>query len=379
MSHISTPSSSTTTTTPTSSAAAVNSFATITSDGGATPTSMPFGKAVESVDVCVETGKIAVGCSSLTGDSWEGSISVHFNGRTRTWNCGGGVSCVRWYDATHLLTADDASTVSLWCPDDSSQWGHAEHDDIVSRVSVHPNHDQKAFLTSSWDGTGHAEHDDIVSRVSVHPNHDQKAFLTSSWDGTIKLWSGLKKNSLFTFTGHASSVLSVEWCPTDVNLLVSASQDFTVKIWDSRKCSGCTTTIPLKTAGFSARFDPENANIVLCGEEKGTIKFYDLRNLRSGPVLSTQVSGAVREMEFAPSATQRKINTTQSRDPSHRLLAVADESGAVSVFATSVERNTINRTYVDRTHEGPTLCVKWWDSNLLSGSRDKSLLKHTIC
>ncbi|KAH3714540.1 hypothetical protein Pelo_18950 [Pelomyxa schiedti] len=134
MSHTSTPSSSTTTTTPTSSAAAaINSFATITSDDGATPTSMPFGKAVESVDVCVETGKIAVGCSSLTGDSWEGSISVHFNGRTRTWNCGGGVSCVRWYDATHLLTADDASsTVSLWCPDDSSQWGHAEHDDIHS-------------------------------------------------------------------------------------------------------------------------------------------------------------------------------------------------------------------------------------------------------
>ncbi|KAI7899550.1 WD40-repeat-containing domain protein [Cokeromyces recurvatus] len=63
---------------------------------------------------------------------------------------------------------------------------------------------------------------------------DDTMLITASTDKLIRLWDMNIQTSLAEFRGHGDIVKSVNWHPTNQNLLVSASKDGSYRIWDTR-------------------------------------------------------------------------------------------------------------------------------------------------
>jgi WD40 repeat protein len=103
---------------------------------------------------------------------------------------------------------------------------------------------------------------------------DSTALFCGSDDTTIKLWDVESGNCLKTFTGHTSSVFSIDLSP-DGQFLVSGSDDQTVKLWDVASAQCLQTLEGHQENVRSVVFSP-------CGTQLGsssvdrTIRLWDL-------------------------------------------------------------------------------------------------------
>ena len=56
-------------------------------------------------------------------------------------------------------------------------------------------------------------------------------------DMTARIWHGKVKLRLVEVRGHRGAIHSLDWDPTNPNVLVTASKDRTI-VWDSRQRAG---------------------------------------------------------------------------------------------------------------------------------------------
>jgi WD40 repeat protein len=195
-----------------------------------------------------------------------------------------------------------------------------------------------------------AEHDNIVSSVSVNPAGG--ALASGSWDSLVKLWDLAQPDSGSTATlaGHGGFVWGVDWNTSSPHLLASASQDGTVRTWDARAPSspggaaargavgmgtagaGAAATATLRS-GFPAlcvSWSQHSAHLLAAGFEDGTVKWYDVRNAGSGSgaLLAeyTGHEGCVHTVRCSPRDEHTVV--TGSDDASVHVLSV-DAGGAV--------------------------------------------------
>ncbi|KAI8387987.1 WD40-repeat-containing domain protein [Radiomyces spectabilis] len=70
--------------------------------------------------------------------------------------------------------------------------------------------------------------------LDVKWSTDDTTLATASGDRNICLWDVESKVCLAVLKGHKSSLNSINWHPTNQNLLVSASKDGSFRIWDTR-------------------------------------------------------------------------------------------------------------------------------------------------
>lgn len=209
----------------------------------------------DSIDIN-ENGQLALGASNLTGNFWNGVLTV-FNDPSFAPNiphvdygCLNEAGCthVEWIDNERVALSTDAGTVEVW--------------KLKDTPSI------ENILTLS-------EHDDVCSSLSVSKQSQQ--IVSSSWDCCIKLWDLQVDLSINNVILHNDIVLDVKWNPTSPDVFASVSRDGNVVVYDNRREK------PASVCKYTEKTHPTCLNWInetkLCiGYDNGDVSILDLQN-----------------------------------------------------------------------------------------------------
>eukprot|EP00727_Mastigamoeba_balamuthi_P002892 m51a1_g1260 hypothetical protein (304) ;mRNA; r:50117-51460 len=289
----------------------------------------------DAIDVRPLDGALAISTSALTTEILDGEVVLcDKNGaQPRVLRNDCGVAAARWHGLDSVLGAGDDGVLPLWGPVSSpaaasaAPWGHAEHDDAATALSV------------AADGS----------------------VLSASCDGTVRLWPALREPSKRTYSDHVAAVWDVQWNTSDANGFASASQDKTVLLWDQR-IARSVSAISGQFAFFAISWST-SGSFLACGDEDGFLTVYDVRKIAEPLYHNRDHEWAVRCVAFRPG--------------SDTLVASAGDDNAVKV--TSIEKRAA--TYKSEDHKDFARSVAWSTPEpefLYSVGWDCKVLKHTI-
>lgn len=124
--------------------------------------------------------------------------------------------------------------------------------------------------------------------------------LCSDYDGTIQLWDASTKQELMQFDEHARRVWSVDFASADPTRFLSGSDDHTVKLW-SLNCENSVATMDAKANVCSVQFHPTDSNVVACGAANYRVYLHDLRNTSAPLAVLSGHNKAVSYVRFLDS------------------------------------------------------------------------------
>jgi WD40 repeat protein len=260
------------------------------------------------------SGKDIIGCgtSTVSGTLWNGTAVVlevenQALKQTKSVETVGGTTSVAWIGTKGdvLASAGDNAQIHVWSVINAKK-------DKTLRTLV--------------------GHDDVISSLSTQPT-DRETLASSSWDLTLKVWGGHGEGCLNTLRGHIDLIWEVTWNPIKSDVLASASQDFTVKLWD-QKAQDSTASVRVPASQFCVDWNPKDENQFVAGGDDGILRVFDMRNLSEPAVTNSDLKGQpIRRVEYSPH--------------NEKLVAVASDSGTVSLFSTG--ENT-TRSVASRSH-----------------------------
>jgi WD40 repeat protein len=127
-------------------------------------------------------------------------------------------------------------------------------------------HDKKAVL---WNmdtlklKNSLEEHSLLITDVRFSPNSTRLA--TSSFDKTVRVWDAENPSySLRTFTGHQTSVMSLDFHPANEDLLCSCDGDSEIRYWSVNQ-GICTRAF--KGGMTQTRFQPRQGRLLAAAAE----------------------------------------------------------------------------------------------------------------
>ncbi|KAG6972430.1 hypothetical protein JG688_00003986 [Phytophthora aleatoria] len=158
---------------------------------------------------------------------------------------------IRWHPQSDYLLATAATNgaVVIWNLERDG-YKHVQervlngHRRAVNRICWHTS-DWNVLISGSQDGTvklwdkrggkvvsTYQPKSESVRDVRASPFHANK-FAAAFENGIVQVWD-MRKNSQpeLKFTAHKGLVLSIDWHPTDANVLASGGRDRYVKIWE---------------------------------------------------------------------------------------------------------------------------------------------------
>ncbi|KAK1935121.1 GATOR complex protein WDR24 [Phytophthora citrophthora] len=158
---------------------------------------------------------------------------------------------IRWHPHSDYLLATAATNgaVVIWNLEREG-YKHVQervlngHRRAVNRICWHTS-DWNVLISGSQDGTvklwdkrggkvvsTYQPKSESVRDVRASPFHPNK-FAAAFENGIVQVWD-MRKNSQpeLKFTAHKGLVLSIDWHPTDANVLASGGRDRYVKIWE---------------------------------------------------------------------------------------------------------------------------------------------------
>ncbi|KAG0605882.1 hypothetical protein M758_9G095200 [Ceratodon purpureus] len=137
-------------------------------------------------------------------------------------------------------------------------------------------HDKKAVL---WNmdtlklKSSLEEHSLLITDVRFSPNSTRLA--TSSFDKTVRVWDADNPNySLRTFTGHQTSVMSLDFHPNNEDLLCSCDGDSEIRYWNVNQ--GICTRV-FKGGMTQMRFQPRQGRLLAAAAEN-VVSIYDVES-----------------------------------------------------------------------------------------------------
>lgn len=103
----------------------------------------------------------------------------------------------------------------------------------------------------------------VAGAFQVKWNKISPNMLATSHEGDIRLWDSRKGTSPVQYiTAHLSKIHSMEWCPTQENLLATSSQDCTVKFWDVTSPQKKDSMLSLGCPVWRAQYTPFGYGLV---------------------------------------------------------------------------------------------------------------------
>ncbi|XP_021606125.2 transcriptional corepressor LEUNIG isoform X2 [Manihot esculenta] len=127
-------------------------------------------------------------------------------------------------------------------------------------------HDKKATLWCTESFTAKStleEHSQWITDVCFSPSISRLA--TSSADKTVRVWDADNPGySLHTFTGHSTTVMSVEFHPSKEDLICSCDNNSDIRYWSIRNGS-CVGV--LKGGATQTRFQPHLGRVLAAAAE----------------------------------------------------------------------------------------------------------------
>ncbi|KNA14920.1 hypothetical protein SOVF_102960 isoform A [Spinacia oleracea] len=168
-------------------------------------------------------------------------------------------------------------------------------------------HDKKAVLwytDTQKPKSTLEEHTHMITDVRFSPTKARLA--TSSFDRTVRVWDADNTGySLRNFTGHSTSVMSLDFHPTNEDLIISNDSNGEIRIWSINKGS-CPKV--LEGGTVQVRFQPRTGKLIAAVSEL-VINIIDTDNFR----VVEQLQGHSQKFHSA------------CWDPSGELLACVSE------------------------------------------------------
>jgi hypothetical protein len=140
-------------------------------------------------------------------------------------------------------------------------------------------HDKKVVLwnmeTLQTDSTPE-EHTMIITDVRFRPNSTQLA--TSSFDTSVRIWDAAKPsyNSLKTYTGHTSTVMSLDFHPKKNEVFCSCDANSEIRFWSINQYA-CTRVS--KGGSAQVRFQPRIGQLLAAAAEN-VVSIFDVETDR---------------------------------------------------------------------------------------------------
>lgn len=297
---------------------------------------------------------VAIVTSSLTGDAWDGCLTVlhglHADGEaqpaqvTTSAATPSGMADVAWVANGELLaTGDDRGDLTLW-----------QLQPACTVVASFGEHTQPISALAACDK--------LPSRVA-----------TASLDGTARVWNAAIAGGCQTTLEHLPlrttwgdvAVHSVVWLDDSGHLLASGASDGVTRLWDVRQSAPAATHCAPHTAPLLCLATPYGSESqILAGSECGSLLLLDTRKLES-PVARAQMhaEAAVSSVRLAPYTAPDTMVPT---------AAVATEDGSVTVIDPR-DLHVLSSTKPHGTRVGG---LGWLGPNhLLSGGWDHRLVR----
>lgn len=137
-------------------------------------------------------------------------------------------------------------------------------------------HDKKAMLWSMESFKLRStleEHSMLITDVRFSPSSSRLA--TSSFDKTVRVWDAENPNfSLRTFSGHQTAVMSLDFHPTNEDLLCSCDGDSEMRYWSINQ--GICNRV-FKGATTQMRFQPRTGRLLAAAAEN-IVSIFDVES-----------------------------------------------------------------------------------------------------
>lgn len=300
----------------------------------------------------------AIATSSLTGDIWDGGITllaledgtsartVH-TAPTQSGNAG-----LAWVGTDVLAVGDDCGDVSLWSVATSSE---------------------EAKLTEL---ARFGEHMQPITALAACTSAPARVASTCL-DGTAKVWSATVAGGAIVTLEHLAAhawcevaALSLAWLDASAHALATGASDGVVRIWDVRQEHPAASRFAPHSASILALARGAAEDQLLAASECGSLLLLDKRR-PSAPVLASQLH---------PSAPLCALSTVAAG--AAPLIAVGAEDGSVA----AVDPRDLHVSTTCAAHASRVAALAWHappesarsGGALLSGGWDKRLVRVTL-
>jgi WD40 repeat protein/serine/threonine protein kinase len=167
-------------------------------------------------------------------------------------------------------------------------------------------------------------HKQAVNRVAFSPDGSQAA--SASDDKTARLWNIEKKEIIVEITQHVQAVTGVAFSP-DGKTLATSSLDFHVMLWNTSSGERLKDMVA-QAAVYDVRFFPDGKKL-LTGGGDSAIQMWDAENGAHIDTLANTTT-VIHELKISPDG---------------RFVAIADNSGQVTVYTSQGEKLWSNRNF----------------------------------
>lgn len=143
--------------------------------------------------------------------------------------------------------------------------------------------------------------------------------ICSDYEGVVQLWDVSQQSETMTFEEHAKRVWSVDFSQTDPTRFLSGSDDGTVRLW-SIADESAVACIDSKANVCSVQFSPTNSNLMAFGSANYRVYLYDLRQI-SAPL--AVIGGHTKAVSYVRWVGSNQV-ISASTDNTLKLWDVAD-------------------------------------------------------
>ena len=241
-------------------------------------------------DVAVGSAFTAIAASSLTGDVWDGALTLlsNIDGAEATVSrvvpTRGGNAGLAWVNAEVLATGDDRGDLTIW------------------QVLAPTGAEAGAAMTPL---ASFGEHSQPVTAVTATSSGEARV-ASSSLDGTAKVWAAVVAGGATATLEHLPQhtwcdvqALSVTWLGEAGQVLATGASDGVVRVWDVRAASPAARRFAPHSAPLLALTAGANEHQLLAASECGALLLLDERQTAQ-PVVASQVQASAPLTALSP-------------------------------------------------------------------------------